>query len=220
MSTINEIKSAFEELTKNKDFIEVFNLYNGSNHTKLTPEQVQSVGYAFNIVKIKLRSETLYLTDCAYDIPYDGHLYLASGDFMGMGSINDQKEINNKGITVKMANIKPEFTDLISSGQFKKAPVELRLVFLNPNSGAIETSFSVFNGTVDSIQITLSPNSDGTNISNTISAELNSIWEVLNSKPRAHCSDAIHRSIPGNENDMFFSRIGKWNSEAIWKSGK
>lgn len=218
--TINEIKAAFEKLGTNPDFLEVYNLYNGTSKTSLTVSEVQSIGYAYNIVKIQLKQDTLYLTDCGYDILYNGNLYLASGDFMGMGAISDSKEINNKGLSVTMANIKPEFADRVTSGQFKNAPVELSICFINPNTGVPEVVYSVFSGSVDSVQITLSPDSNGTTISNSIKAELNSIWEILASKPRAHCSDAVHRSTPGNENDMFFSRIGKWNSEEVWKSGK
>lgn len=53
---------------------------------------------------------------------------------------------------------------------------------------------------------------------NETEAVINSIWEVLEKNARNHASDAVHRSYAGNENDTFFSRIGKWNSEKRWTS--
>ncbi|EPM3786602.1 hypothetical protein ACTLKU_005339, partial [Escherichia coli] len=137
---------------------------------------------------------------------------------LDISSNSEEKEINNNGITVNVANVREEYITLIRNKQFDKSDVKIEMVFLNPNTGMVETTYPVFRGVVDNINISIEYNED--ECKNESEFQLNSIWEVLDKNARSHASDGIHRSYPGNENDLFFSRIGKWNSEAKWHSSK
>lgn len=216
MSTIQE---AFNRLCTNLDFIEVYNDQTGQDVTRLTLPQLFSTGSMFHIIEVITASgEVLRLTDGYFDLDYNGFTYLATGDFLDITSNAEEKEINNNGINVTISNVREEYVTLIRNKQFDKSDVKIEMVFLNPNTGRVETTFPVFRGVVDSININIDYKED--ECTNESEIQLNSIWEVLDKNARSHASDGIHRAYAGNENDLFFSRVGKWNSEAKWFSSK
>ncbi len=216
MSTIQE---AFNRLCTNLDFIEVYNDQTGQDVTRLTLPQLFSTGSMFHIIEVFTASgEVLRLTDGYFDLDYNGFTYLATGDFLDITSNAEEKEINNNGINVTISNVREEYVTLIRNKQFDKSDVKIEMVFLNPNTGRVETTFPVFRGVVDSININIDYKED--ECTNESEIQLNSIWEVLDKNARSHASDGIHRAYAGNENDLFFSRVGKWNSESRWFSSK
>ncbi|EOJ6922193.1 hypothetical protein [Escherichia coli] len=213
------IQDAFNSLCTNVDFIEVYNDQTGQNVSRLTLPQLFSTGSMFHIIEaITASGDVLRLTDGYFDLDYNGFTYLATGDFLDISSNSEEKEINNNGITVNISNVREEYITLIRNKQFDKSEVKIEMVFLNPNTGMVETTYPVFRGVVDNINISIEYNED--ECKNESEFQLNSIWEVLDKNARSHASDGIHRSYPGNENDLFFSRIGKWNSESRWHSSK
>ncbi|WP_241016669.1 hypothetical protein [Serratia ureilytica] len=213
-----DIQEELKKLCQNPDFISAFNDFNGTKLTVLTEQQLMSAGFLFNLVDIQLPTQKLNLTDGYHDVDYDGTTYLASGDFLDLATTAEEKEINNNGINVTISNVRPEYITLITTGQFRNAGVVVRMAFMNPNTGAVAMTFPVFTGTIDSVNINIEFQDNESK--NESQVTVNSLWEVLTKKARNHCSDSIHRSYPGNENDGIFSRIGKWNSENIWKSAK
>ncbi|EMB7853595.1 hypothetical protein VAG69_002219 [Escherichia coli] len=211
------VKDQFDALRKHPDFIECFNEFNGTHFTELTESQVFSVGTLFHIVQIQTRdNREILLTDAYTDITYRGKNYIASGDFTDITSIDDSKEINNIGLTVKLANVRTEYINLVTSKALDRSDVRIDIVFLNPNSGEVQADFNLFVGTMDKLSINI--DYEDNESKNETEAVINSIWEVLEKNARNHASDAVHRSYAGNENDTFFSRIGKWNSEKRWTS--
>lgn len=213
------IQDAFNSLCTNIDFIEVYNDQTGQNVSRLTLPQLFSTGSMFHIIEaVTASGDVLRLTDGYFDLDYNGFTYLATGDFIDISSNSEEKEINNNGITVNVANVREEYITLIRNKQFDKSDVKIEMVFLNPNTGMVETTYPVFRGVVDNINISIEYNED--ECKNESEFQLNSIWEVLDKNARSHASDGIHRSYPGNENDLFFSRVGRWNAEARWHSSK
>lgn len=213
------IQEAFNRLCTNLDFIEVYNDQTGQDVTRLTLPQLFSTGSMFHIIEVTTASgEVLRLTDGYFDLDYNGFTYLATGDFLDITSNAEEKEINNNGINVTISNVREEYVTLIRNKQFDKSDVKIEMVFLNPNTGRVETTFPVFRGVVDSININIDYKED--ECTNESEIQLNSIWEVLDKNARSHASDGIHRAYAGNENDLFFSRVGRWNSEAKWHSSK
>lgn len=216
MATIQE---SFSKLCTNLDFIEVYNDQTGQNVSILTLPQLFSTGSMFHIIEVITASgDVLRLTDGYFDLDYNGFTYLATGDFLQISSNTEEKEINNNGINVTVSNVREEYITLIRNKQFDKSDVKIEMVFLNPNTGKVETTYPVFRGVVDSIGINIEHEDD--ECKNESEFQLNSIWEVLDKNARSHASDGIHRSYVGNENDLFFSRAGKWNSESRWHSSK
>lgn len=216
MSTIQE---AFNKLCTNLDFIEVYNDQTGQDVTRLTLPQLFSTGSMFHIIEVFTASgEVLRLTDGYFDLDYNGFTYLATGDFLDITSNAEEKEINNNGINVTISNVREEYVTLIRNKQFDKSDVKIEMVFLNPNTGRVETTFPVFRGVVDSINISIDYKED--ECTNESEIQLNSIWEVLDKNARSHASDGIHRAYAGNEDDLFFSRVGRWNAESKWHSSK
>ena len=213
------VKEQFNRLRKDPDFIEAYNDFNGTNYTELTTGQLFSVGTLFHLVQIKMHNGTeLLLTDAYYDLQYQGKNYIAAGDFTDISSISEEKEINNIGMTVKLANIRKEYINLIRTKALNRADVKIDICFLNPNTGSPTESFNLFTGSMD--KLTVNIEYDDNEAKNETEAVMNSIWEVLEKSARNHASDGVHRSYPGNEQDTFFSRIGKWNSESKWTSVK
>lgn len=219
MAKIDTIKQRFNALCTSPEFIQAYNEFNATSVKQLNLSQLFSTGTLFHLVNIKMpNGNQLNITDAWYDITYNGLNYLATGDFVDISTISDDKEINNVGMTVKLANVRTDYIQLVQSKQFDKSAVKIELAFCNPNSGQIEQSFNIFSGTVDSLTVNLELKDNES--TNTTEAKMNSIYEVLEKKARNHASDGVHRSYPKNENDVFFSRIGKWNSESIWKTKK
>ncbi|BEC01752.1 hypothetical protein [Escherichia coli] len=211
------VKAQFKNLGKDPDFIECFNDFNGTNFTELNESQIFSVGTLFHIVQIQTRdNREILLTDAYTDITYRGKNYVATGDFTDISSIDDSKEINNVGITVKLANVRTEYISLVTSKALDRADVKIDVVFLNPNTGEVQADFNLFVGSMD--KLTINIDYEDNESKNETEAVINSIWEVLEKSARNHASDGVHRSYAGNENDTFFSRIGKWNSEKRWTS--
>ena len=187
------VKDQFNRLRKDPDFIEAYNDFNGTNYTELTTGQLFSVGTLFHLVQIKMHNGTeLLLTDAYYDLQYQGKNYIAAGDFTDIS--------------------------LIRTKALNRADVKIDICFLNPNTGSPTESFNLFTGSMD--KLTVNIEYDDNEAKNETEAVMNSIWEVLEKSARNHASDGVHRSYPGNEQDTFFSRIRKWNSESKWTSVK
>lgn len=219
MAQIDDIRARFAELCKNSDFIQAYNDFNGTELKQLNQSQLFAVGTLFHLVQIRTNDDNeILITDCSFDLTYKGKLYMASGDFNDISAISEQKEINNYGMKVKLSNIRKEYIGLVAQGVLDNAEVQIDIGFMNPNTGSVEQSFNIFSGSIDSttIQIQYEDNES----KNTTDTQMNSLWEVLDKSARNHASDGVHRSYPGNENDSFFSRIGKWNSESKWTSVK
>ncbi|QEH56837.1 baseplate hub domain-containing protein [Citrobacter portucalensis] len=213
------VKDQFNRLRKDPDFIEAYNDFNGTAYTELTTGQLFSVGTLFHLVQIKMHNGAeLLLTDAYYDLQYKGKNYIAAGDFTDISSISEEKEISNIGMTVKLANIRKEYINLIRTKALNRADVKIDICFLNPNTGSLTESFNLFTGSMD--KLTVNIEYDDNESKNETEAVMNSIWEVLEKSARNHASDGVHRSYKGNEQDTFFSRIGKWNSESKWTSVK
>ncbi|SWN52614.1 hypothetical protein [Klebsiella pneumoniae] len=219
MSEINNIKQRFEELCKNPDFISAYNDFNGTSLASLSLSQLFSVGTLFHVVSIKTHdNQELLITDAYFDVQYQEKTYLATGDFTDISTIQESKEINNTGMTVRLSNVRTEYISLIGSKALDNSEVKIDIGFINPNNGSVQTSFNIFTGVIDKLSIQLDYND--AECKNETEATLDSIWAVLEKSARNHASDGIHRAYPGNENDSFFARIGKWNSEARWTSVK
>lgn len=187
------IQDAFNSLCTNVDFIEVYNDQTGQNVSRLTLPQLFSTGSMFHIIEaVTASGDVLRLTDGYFDLDYNGFIYLATGDFLDISSNSEEKEINNNGITVNVANVREEYITLIRNKQFDKSDVKIEMVFLNPNTGMVETTYPVFRGVVDNINISIEYNED--ECKNESEFQLNSIWEVLDKNARSHASDGIHRS--------------------------
>lgn len=213
------VKDQFNKLRKDPDFIQTFNDFNGTAYTELTTGQLFSVGTLFHLVQIKMRNNTeLLLTDAYHDVQYKGKNYIATGDFTDISTIDEEKEINNIGMTVRLANVRTEYINLVRTKALDRADVTIDICFLNPNTGVPTESFNLFTGSMD--KLTININYEDNSSKNETQAVMNSIWEVLEKSARNHATDGIHRSYVGNEHDTFFSRIGKWNSESKWTSAK
>mgnify|MGYP000430498778 FL=1 len=175
MATIQE---SFSKLCTNLDFIEVYNDQTGQNVSRLTLPQLFSTGSMFHIIEaVTASGDVLRLTDGYFDLDYNGFTYLATGDFLQISSNTEEKEINNNGINVTVSNVREEYITLIRNKQFDKSDVKIEMVFLNPNTGKVETTYPVFRGVVDSIGINIEHEDD--ECKNESEFQLNSIWEVL-----------------------------------------
>lgn len=210
------IQDIFKRLCSDPDFIEVYNDQTGSEVTKLTIGQLFSTGSLFHLVDVSLaNNEVLRLTDSYFDVDYEGQTYLATGDILDISRITDEKEINNNGLTIKASNVRKEYVTMIRNKLFEKAKVKINMAFMNPNTGTVAFTYQIFAGEVDCTTINIEFDED--NLKNESEFTVNSIWASLEKNARSHATDSIHRSYVGNEDDLFFSRIGKWNSEAMWR---
>lgn len=213
------IKDEFKKLCNDPSFISAYNDFNGTNLKVLDVSQLFSVGTLFHLVQIQMQNnKELLLTDAYHDVVYEGKNYMATGDFTDISTIDEQKEINNIGMSVKLSNVRTEYINLIRSKQLDKSDVKIDICFMDPNTGAPTESFNIFTGSVDKLTINIDYTDNESK--NETTAQLDSIWAVLEKSARNHASDGVHRSYPGNEQDLFFARIGKWNSQSRWTSVK
>lgn len=213
------IKDRFAALCKDPDFISAYNDFNGTKLTVLDQSQLFSVGTLCHLVTINMKTGSeLLLTDAYYNIEYKAKNYIATGDFTDISTIDEEKEIQNTGMSVKLANVRTEYINLVRTKQLDVADVKIDIAFLNPETDVVAETFNLFTGEID--KLTINIEYDDNESKNETEAQLNSIWAVLEKSARNHASDGVHRSYPGSENDVFFSRIGKWNSEQKWTSKK
>lgn len=213
------IKDRFAVLCNDPDFINAYNDFNGTKLTVLDQSQLFSVGTLCHLVTINMKTGSeLLLTDAYYNIEYKAKNYIATGDFTDISTIDEEKEIQNTGMSVKLANVRTEYINLVRTKQLDVADVKIDIAFLNPETGVVAETFNLFTGEID--KLTINIEYDDNESKNETEAQLNSIWAVLEKSARNHASDGVHRSYPGSENDVFFSRIGKWNSEQKWTSKK
>ena len=120
------VKDQFNKLRKDPDFIQTFNDFNGTAYTELTTGQLFSVGTLFHLVQIKMRNNTeLLLTDAYHDVQYKGKNYIATGDFTDISTIDEEKEINNIGMTVRLANVRTEYINLVRTKALDRADVTI-----------------------------------------------------------------------------------------------
>ncbi|MCP6346837.1 hypothetical protein NL431_27425, partial [Klebsiella pneumoniae] len=83
---------------------------------------------------------------------------LATGDFTDISTIQESKEINNTGMTVRLSNVRTEYISLIRSKALDNSEVKIDIGFINPNNGSVQTSFNIFTGVIDKLSIQLDYN--------------------------------------------------------------
>ncbi|MEB7712330.1 hypothetical protein NGC32_06270 [Kluyvera cryocrescens] len=207
-------------LCMHPDFLKDFNSRNGTKKTKLSQQELFSIGTIFHCITVTMASGAgvIRICDGYHDITHNNHKFLASGDLLDVVSPKRAKEINNQGMSVQFANVRQDYIKLIREKKLDKAVVQIEVIFLNPLKGGVVASYGQFYGEVDSSILNI--RMDGSEWENTTEIKLNSVWCSLDQNARHHASDGVHRSYPGNANDTFFARAGKWNSEAVWTSKK
>lgn len=150
------IKDRFAVLCKDPDFINAYNDFNGTKLTVLDQSQLFSVGTLCHLVTINMKTGSeLLLTDAYYNIEYKAKNYIATGDFTDISTIDEEKEIQNTGMSVKLANVRTEYINLVRTKQLDVADVKIDIAFLNPETGVVAETFNLFTGEIDKLTINI-----------------------------------------------------------------
>jgi len=203
------------ELLTNPDLLQYWNLTRGGNKTKLTINELMSLGVHCRAIDMfpKNGIPPIFWTDGFVDLNINGTQYTSFPDLISdsFPSFTETKEINNNSINFKVSNVNDSTRTLALGGAFREAKVNIYLVILNPADNSVLNSTLMFSGFIDYIQAEADPNA----AKNEMSVYLNSVYKKLDLQPRTIAANSVYQSYyPGDE---YFSLLGQVNANQSWR---
>lgn len=204
-----------ESLLTNTDLLEYWNLTRGHNKTRLTEQEIYSMGIIVKCVDvIPVNSPAFFLTDAYVDIEANGVTYIASPDFLdsSFSTVTEKKDINNNGTSFKVSNVQQSYLSMALNGTLNNAKVHIYMTILNPANSLVMSHIRYFTGYIDGFNTDINPLES----KNELTININSTWKKLDQTQRVLSSTSVHQSV--HKGDKFFDLIGVIQSSQIWKS--
>lgn len=110
-------------------------------------------------------SSTLYLTDYAVDLSYDGNTFEAIDGLMGASDPTETKDLRVNSISLIMSGVGQSFISIFLGQNWVNRRVVLQKVCLNADSSVIGTPITLFDGQISQFDINETDNTAEVNIS-------------------------------------------------------
>lgn len=107
-------------------------------------------------------SGTVYLTDAAQDITWNGNTYLAGlGQFLHFDAVEETVEMEANGVQLGLSGVSREMIALLETQDFINRPLRIYKGFFDTSQQVISNPILLFDGLMDSAEFSENPE-DGT----------------------------------------------------------
>jgi len=164
-----------------------------------------------HLLTIELDAETVYLTDAAVNLSWNGQTYLAS-HFLSFSDINETTELVRNSCTVVLSGVDQAVTALLLIYEYAGRKASIRKAALDANLTVIASPCLIISGRIDKPVIATDPES-GTC---TASIEIVSRFSPLFTRRALYTNDEVQQSrYPG---DKGFEHVHEEDEVIIWGS--
>ena len=159
---------------------------NASVITEIAKESVTMC----HLIKMSL-STVQYMTDAAFDIPYDGNTYTSSDYFLSMGSVEESSDVRVGSINIELSSVGQSFTSAFLSNPYIGKQVIIYRAFLNSTGGIIGVPVVIYDGRIDGFDM------NETATTSSLSVSVASHWSDFEKKAGRYTNS--------NSQELFFS---------------
>lgn len=156
-------------------------------------------------------SGTVYATDAAFPIVFNGNTYLANGEFLGFDGLSESIEMQSSTIRVQLSGVDGTYVAAALTEDYIDRRMVIRKGFLNTTTGALLVDpFAIFDGKMDAPVI----NEDPVAGTCTVTVTASNQWVDFERKAGRHTNDQeqqIHA--PG---DRFFEFVSEVARTITW----
>ncbi len=161
------------------------------------------------LVTMALEGETVYMTDAFRDIDWNGNTYLTTGGLIGIGDIDESKDLIVSTLAVTLSGVSTQHIARLLSHNYLDRPLTVYFGALNDSNELAGEPFVYFQGRMDEPSI----NDDPTGTT-TASIKVSNVWGDFSRKTGRffnHKSQQIY--FPGDKGFEYCSQDRK---NLIW----
>jgi hypothetical protein len=133
---------------------------NASVITEIAKDSVQMC----HLIKIDL-SVAQYMTDAAFDVPYDGNTYTSSNYLMSMDSIEESSDVRVGSLSIELSSVGSTFLSAFLSYPYIGKQVIIYRAFLNSTGSIIGVPVVMFDGRIDGFDMNETETDSSINLS-------------------------------------------------------
>lgn len=156
-------------------------------------------------------SGTVYATDAAFPIVFNGNTYLANGQFLGYDGLTESAEMQSSAVRVSLSGVDGTYVAAALTEDYIDRRLVIRKAFLNTTTGALLVDpVAIFDGKMDAPVV----NEDPTAGTCTVTVTAANQWVDFERRAGRHTNDSeqqIHA--PG---DRFFNAVSEVARTITW----
>ena len=123
-----------------------------SIHADVITELAKDAFNMAHIISIDF-SDTVYLTDYAHDITYDGNSYSSSSHLLELSQVNETSNIKTSTLTVNLSSVEQSFVAKLLSENYIDRAVIISRVILDSVGAIIGDPIPMYSGRMDGFSI-------------------------------------------------------------------
>lgn len=178
--------------------------------TDTRAEFAKDANRPFHLFELYLDSVTTYATDAYRPVVFNGHTYLATGNYLEFDEIEETAELSAGQTQVSLSGV--DQSEIASALQYDYIDRRLviRKAFFKDDETLVVDPVPILDGRCDSPDIIEDPD----NGTCTVVINCGNHWTDFERRPGRHTNDQEQQlHFPG---DTFFSRVSEINKELKW----
>jgi hypothetical protein len=174
-------------------------------------ELVKSTNSPCFLVSVYFDDGTISMTNAWKDVVFGGITYSAQGHFIGFDGLTETSDLQVPSVTISLSSVDQVWIAAALTKQYLDRRIVIYKAFLDYTQAAITSPVIIFDGRMDSMAVSDSP--DG---KCTIGISATSQWGDFERCPGRHTNDAEQQVFFAG--DKFFEYCGQLNKQIKWGS--
>lgn len=163
-----------------------------------------------HLVSVHFDDEVVYMNDGYKDIVYDSNTYQAVGHFMGFSDIEEAAEVMVSSMTISLSGVDQVWVSNVLNKEYIDRTVKIYTAFLDSAQALIVDPVLIFEGRMDSPNISEDPNGG----QSSVSVSATNAWVDFSRTTGRHTNhEETQIHFPGDKGFEFASEIVK---DVIW----
>jgi hypothetical protein len=173
-------------------------------------ELVKSRSQPFHLFELQLDGGTIYATDAARDIAYNGNTYPALSHFLEFSGIRESSELGVSNCAVALSGVDQTLISAVLNEDYVDRRLVIYLGFLTEAGAMVVNPIALFDGRCDEPVIVEDPDSGQC----TVSIDAASHWVDFERRPGRHTNHEEQQIYFAG--DTFFEFVSELSKPVIW----
>ena len=175
-------------------------------------EILKSSNQPVYLVEVWFDDGTIRMTDAWINVLWSTNTYTANGHFLGFSGLSETSDMSIPNVTVQVSAVDQTWISIALSKPYIDRRIAIYKAFLDYRLAIISNPLLVFDGRIDSMEISDDPNNGTCTIAVTASSQ----WVDFQRTPGRHTNDPEEQIwFPGDRGFQFVTNI---NREIKWGS--
>ncbi|MFM1687949.1 hypothetical protein ACJ7VZ_05415 [Aeromonas salmonicida] len=168
-----------------------------------------------SLLELDLRPVTgdyMRLTDAAYDVTYEGHLYRAFGSLLKIDKITAENTLASRELGISLSGVAVDFQESVNSNIFRRAPIRIIKAFVPDSSNVVQDARIYYRG------FTSTPETDVNYQDGVMALKISckSIFDLDQEPSLMRSNNATHQAFHSGDKFFQYATIDQ-NNDVMWK---